>query len=544
MKYFGEFDYIVVGGGAAGCVLANRLSADPEVTVLLLEAGNDEKWIWTRIPVGYLYCINNPRTDWCYKTEPEDGLNGRSIIYARGKGLGGSTLINAMLYLRGQAQDYDRWAQLTGDDGWRWDNVLPQFKRVEDHWQGASSVHGVGGEWRVEQQRLRWDVLDRFAEAAEQAGISPTRDFNGGNNLGASTFEVNQKRGMRWSSARGFLDPVRHRPNLRIVTGALSDRLLIDQRRASGICFHVDGEACVARSRIEVVLAAGSIGSPAILQRSGVGEPMFLRRLGIDVVHPLPGVGRNLQDHLQLRSVYKVQGIKTLNQQAHSLWGKAMMGLEFAFFRRGPLTMAPSQLGLFARSDATMPTADLEYHVQPLSLDKFGEPVHRFPAFTASVCDLRPQSRGYTEIRDRNPASAPRIAPCYLSHEADRIKAAKALRLTRHIAAQPALAPFKPVEHLPGPGYETDEQLAHAAGDIGTTIFHPVGTCKMGRTDDAMAVTDSQLRVQGLLGLRVVDASIMPTITSGNTSSPTVMIAERGAQIIRAARFAARDKGN
>jgi len=533
MKDFGEFDYIVVGGGAAGCVLANRLSADPDVTVLLLEAGNDEKWIWTKIPVGYLFCINNPRTDWCYRTEAEPGLNGRSIIYARGKGLGGSTLINAMLYLRGQARDYDEWAQLTGDAGWAWERVLPLFKRVEDHWNGASEAHGAGGEWRVERQRLSWDILDRFAEAATQAGVPATADFNRGNNLGVSPFEVNQKRGTRWSAVRGFLDPVRHRANLKIVTGALSDALELDGRTVRGIRFGLDGEPCIARARIETVLASGSIGSPAILQRSGIGDPAFLGELDIPVAHALAGVGRNLQDHLQLRSVFKVQGIRTLNQQANSLWGKAMMGLQYALFRRGPLTMAPSQLGLFAHSSTDEATPDLEYHVQPLSLDKFGDPLHRFPAFTASVCDLRPRSRGWVRIRDRDPASAPRIAPCYLTHDADRAKAATAIRLTRRIAAQPALAPFQPVEHLPGPGYDTDEQLAEAAGNIGTTIFHPVGTCKMGRADDDTAVVDPRLRVRGLAGLRVVDASIMPTITSGNTSSPTIMIAERGAAMIR-----------
>ena len=533
MKDFGEFDYVIVGGGAAGCVLANRLSADPDVSVLLLEAGNDEKWIWTRIPVGYLYCINNPRTDWCYKTEPEAGLNGRSIIYARGKGLGGSTLINAMLYLRGQARDYDEWAELSGDDGWSWQSVLPLFKGVEDSWRGGDAHHGSGGEWRVEQQRLRWDILDRFAEATAEAGIPMTDDFNRGNNLGVSQFEVNQRRGTRWSAARGFLDPVRRRPNLAIVTGAMSARLQIEGRQVKGIVFRQGNQECIARARIETILAAGSLGSPAILQRSGIGDGATLQSLGIPLSHELKGVGGNLQDHLQLRSIFKVSGIKTLNQQANSLWGKAMMGLEYALFRRGPLTMAPSQLGLFAQSDPSVGSPDLEYHVQPLSLDKFGDPVHKFPAFTASVCDLRPKSRGHVTIRDRDPASAPRIAPMYLTHPEDRAKAAKAIRLTRRIAAQPALAPYKPVEHLPGPGFETDEDLAVAAGNIGTTIFHPVGTCKMGRDDDRQAVTDSRLRVRGLAGLRVVDASIMPTITSGNTSSPTVMIAARGAAMIR-----------
>lgn len=540
MQDIGTFDYIIAGAGAAGCVLANRLSADPDVTVLLLEAGNDENWIWTKIPVGYLYCINNPRTDWCYKTEPEPGLNGRSIIYARGKGLGGSTLINAMLYLRGQKRDYNEWADLTGDNSWSWNNVFPAFKQVEDYWKGSSENHSTGGEWRVEKQRLSWDILDHFAKAATQAGIPVTSDFNGGDNLGVSKFEVNQKRGTRWSSVRGFLNPIRSRSNLKIITGALSDRLFLDDRQVQGIEFILGGEHCCARSRIETVLAAGTIGSPSILQRSGIGDAGTLQGLGIPVTHDLPGVGQNLQDHLQLRSVYKVEGIKTLNQTANSLWGKAMMGLEYAIFRSGPLTMAPSQLGLFACSDESVETPDLEYHVQPLSLDKFGDPLHSFPAFTASVLDLRPQSRGHVTIRDRDPNSAPSIAPNYLSHEEDRIKAVRGLRLTRRIAQQPALAPFNPIEFLPGPDYRSDDELAFAAGNVGTTIFHPVGTCKMGRESDSSAVVDSRLRILGLAGLRVVDASIMPTITSGNTSSPTIMIATRGAEIIRADRRAAR----
>lgn len=532
MRDFGTFDYIIAGGGAAGCVLANRLSANPALNILLLEAGNDERWIWTKIPVGYLFCINNPRTDWCYKTQPETGLNGRSIIYARGKGLGGSTLINAMLYLRGQARDYNEWAELTGDSSWAWPNVLPVFKTVEDYWRGANEQHGAGGEWRVEKQRLSWDILDRFAEAATQAGIPTTNDFNGGDNFGVSSFEVNQKRGTRWSAVRGFLDPIRQRQNLQIVTGALSDKVLFEGRKATGIQFHLNGETCRAQSRIETILAAGSIGSPAILQRSGIGAGALLQDKGIAVILDQQGVGDNLQDHLQLRSIFKVQGIKTLNQSANSWMGKALMGLEYAFLRRGPLTMAPSQLGLFAYSDPSVATPDLEYHVQPLSLDKFGDPLHSFPAFTASVCDLRPQSRGWVNIADVNPHSAPRIAPCYLSHAADQAKAVKALQLTRRIAAQAALAPYQPEEFLPGLNYQTESELITAAGNIGTTIFHPVGTCKMGKADDPRAVVDSRLRVHGIAGLRVVDASIMPTITSGNTSSPTIMIATRGAEMI------------
>ncbi len=532
MRDFGSFDYIIAGGGAAGCVLANRLSANQAIRVLLLEAGNDERWIWTKIPVGYLFCINNPRTDWCYKTQAEPGLNGRSIIYARGKGLGGSTLINAMIYMRGQARDYDEWAALTGDSRWSWQAVLPSFKAVENYWRGESEFHGVDGEWQVAKQRLSWDILDRFAEAANQAGIPNTVDFNTGNNEGVSQFEVNQRFGMRWSAARGFLKPARGRKNLLVLTGALSDKVLFTDKQATGIQFYLNGERCRAQSRIETILSAGSIGSPAILQRSGIGEAAFLQEKGIPVLLNSPGVGNNLQDHLQLRSIYKVQGIQTLNQTVKTWQGKAKMGLEYALIRKGPLTMAPSQLGLFARSDDSVATPDLEYHVQPLSLDKFGDPLHDFPAFTASVCDLRPASRGWIKIADTDPNSAPLIAPCYLTAEADRIKAAKAIQLTRKITSQAALQPYQPEEYLPGSDYQSTEELVVAAGKIGTTIFHPVGTCKMGRADDPSTVTDSRLQVHGVQGLRVVDASIMPTITSGNTSSPTIMLATKAAEMI------------
>ena len=532
MRDFGSFDYIIAGGGAAGCVLANRLSANQAINVLLLEAGNDERWIWTKIPVGYLFCINNPRTDWCYTTQAEPGLNGRSILYARGKGLGGSTLINAMIYMRGQARDYDEWASLTADPSWSWKQVLPTFKAVENYWQGENDYHGVDGEWRVEKQRLSWEILERFAEAATQAGIPNTTDFNTGNNEGVSQFEVNQKLGTRWSAVRGFLNPIRGRRNLTIVTSALSDKLLFDEKRATGIQFYLKGELCKASCRVETILSAGSIGSPAILQRSGIGDAAFLQEKGIPVLVHSPGVGNNLQDHLQLRSIYKVQGIKTLNQTSKTWQGKAKMGLEYALMRKGPLTMAPSQLGLFARSEASVATPDLEYHVQPLSLDKFGEPLHAFPAFTASVCDLRPESRGWVKIADADPNSTPLIAPCYLSVEADRFKAAKAIQLTRKIVAQAALQPYQPTEYLPGSDYQNMEELAMAAGHIGTTIFHPVGTCKMGRANDPSAVTDSRLQVRGVTGLRVVDASIMPTITSGNTSSPTIMLAAKAAEMI------------
>jgi choline dehydrogenase len=534
----GSFDYVVAGAGTAGCVLANRLSADPDVSVLLVEAGGKDDWIWIHIPVGYLYCIGNPRTDWCYRTEPDPGLNSRSILYARGKVLGGCSSINAMLYLRGQKRDYDEWARLANDPGWSWESVFPVFKRSEDSHRGAGDAHGAGGEWRVERQRLSWEILDAFREAMAEAGIPKTDDFNRGDNEGCGLFEVNQRRGVRWSATRAFLRPVQDRPNLAVMTGALVKRVRLDGRRATGIEFVHGGEEAFAEARIETILALGSIGSPQVLQLSGIGPGELLREHGIPAVHERRGVGENLQDHLQLRAAFKVRNVVTLNQRANSLWGKAMMGLEYALFRTGPLTMAPSQLGGFTRSSPEHATPNIEYHVQPLSLDKFGDPLHPFPAFTASVCNLRPTSRGYVRIRSADPHAHPAIMLNYLSTPEDRKVAADGLRLTRRIAAQPALAKYAPDEFKPGREYQTDEALAKAAGDVGTTIFHPVGTCRMGVASDPAAVVDSRLRVIGLERLRVVDASIMPTITSGNTNSPTVMIAERGAEMIRADRKA------
>jgi choline dehydrogenase len=536
MRDFGTFDYIVVGGGTAGCVLANRLSADPQVSVLLLEAGGKDDWIWIHIPIGYLKCINNPRTDWCYRTEAEPGLNGRSIVYARGKVLGGCSSINGMLYLRGQARDYDAWARHCADSRWNWESVLPVFRASEDYWRGADAMHGSQGEWRVERQRLHWDILDRFIEAAGQAGIPPCEDYNRGDNSGIGHFEVNQKRGVRWNASKAFLRPVQHRSNLRVVTGALIDRLVIQERRVLGVEFLLDAQPHRAQARGETLLTAGAIGSPLILQRSGLGPGALLNAHGVPVVADLPGIGANLQDHLQLRMIFRVQGATTLNQRANRWWGRALMGLEYALFRSGPLSMAPSQLGGFFRSSPEEATPDLEFHVQPLSLEKFGDPLHGFPAFTASVCHLRPSSRGVVQLRDRDPATAPLIAPRYLSTDGDRAVAVRALRLTRQVVAQAALAPFRPQEYLPGPQQQSDEQLAKAAGDIGTTIFHPTCTCAMGRAEDPQAVTDTELRVRGVDGLRVIDASVMPTITSGNTNAPTIMIAERGAQLVRQAR--------
>ena len=549
------FDYVIVGAGTAGCVLANRLSADPRFSVLLVEAGGMDDYAWIHIPVGYLYCIDNPRTDWRYRTEAEAGLNGRSLLYPRGKVIGGSSSINGMIYMRGQQHDYDGWAA-AGNPGWSWDDVLPLFRRSENHWaldekaqrrsddteairDERARFHGHGGEWRVEKQRLHWDILDAFRDAAEQAGIPRTDDFNRGDNLGCGYFEVNQKRGIRWNASKAFLHPLlkgRHeRANLVVVTEALDVALEFDGRTCSGVSFKQRDAEFRVTTRAETILCAGSIGSPALLQRAGIGPPERLHAAGIVVRHPLPGVGENLQDHLQLRMAFKLTKARTLNTIANAWHGKAWMGLQYLTTQRGPMAMAPSQLGAFARSTPDQPYPNVQYHVQPLSLDRFGAPLHTFPAFTASVCNLQPASRGSVHVTSADSRAAPRIAPNYLSADIDRKVAAETIRLTRRIVSQPAMRRYSPVEFLPGPDFETDEELAAAAGDIGTTIFHPVGTCKMGPAGDAQAVVDAELRVHGIERLRVVDSAIMPTITSGNTCSPTIMIAEKAADLIRAA---------
>ena len=557
------FDYIIVGAGTAGCLLANRLSADATKRVLLIEAGRRDDYHWIHVPVGYLYCIGNPRTDWMYKTEAEDGLNGRSLIYPRGKTLGGCSSINGMIYMRGQARDYDGWAQLLGDESWNWNNSLPYFKMHEDHHKGASALHGAhgsepgllqtanspyhevlrhrkaGGEWRVDKQRLRWDVLEAFARAAEQAGIPATDDFNTGDNEGVGYFEVNQKKGWRWNTAKAFLRPTCYgRPNFELWTSAQASKLVLqggtgdEPLRCTGVQVWNGHEMVTATARREVILSAGAVATPQLLQLSGLGPANVLQRQGVAVVKELAGVGANLQDHLQIRAVFKVKNTTTLNRLASNLWGKARIGMEYAFKRSGPMSMAPSQLGAFTRSDPAQPYPNLEYHVQPLSLDAFGSPLHTFDAITASVCNLNPTSRGTVHIKSANFQDAPAIAPNYLSTETDRKVAADSLRVTRRIVSQSALAPYMPQEYKPGVEFQTDEELAKLAGDIASTIFHPVGTTAMGKADDPMSVVDARLRVHGVAGLRVVDAGVMPRITSGNTNSPTLMIAEKAAQWI------------
>ncbi len=525
------FDYIIVGAGSAGCVLANRLSADPRKRVLVLEAGGDDNWIWFHIPVGYLFSIGNPRADWMFETQAIPGLGGRKLAYPRGRVIGGCSAINAMIYMRGQAADYEGWRQL-GLTGWGWDDVLPLFMAQEDHIAPVGPLHAAGGEWRVEHPRMRWAVLDAFAEAAALEGIPRVDDFNGGDNSGAGYFQVNQKAGWRWSAARGFLKPVLKRRNLKLETGVNVTRVLIEDGRAVGVAWTRDGRKFEARADGEVVLAAGAVNTPKLLELSGVGDGARLSALGVETVSHAPGVGENLQDHLQIRPYYRVTGVPTMNTLYASIWRRPLMALEYALLRRGPMSMAPSQMGAFTKSSSDQETPNLQFHVQPLSLDRFGEPLHAFGAITISVCNLRPTSRGSIHAADLNPESAPIIQPDYLSTPEDERVAVESLRLVRRIVARPPLQRFLPEEHRPGAGATSDDDLLAAARALGTTIFHPVGTAKMGLASDPMAVTDQRLRVRGVERLRVADASVMPRITSGNTNSPTMMIAEKAARMM------------
>lgn len=526
-----EFDYIVVGAGSAGCVLAGRLSEDPATRVLLLEAGPSDRSLWIHLPIGYGKTMWSDTYNWCFNTDPDPNMNGRRIYWPRGKTLGGSSSINGLIYIRGQREDYDRWAA-AGNPGWGYDDVLPYFIKSEGNQRGAGPYHGADGPLKVSDIGARHELIEAFIAGAQQNGVPRTDDFNGAQQEGAGYYQLTTAKGWRCSTAKAYLDPARRRPNLRIETGAFAAGLIFEGRRAVGVRYRQDGVMKSARCKAEVLLAAGSIQSPQLLQLSGIGPQALLARHGIAVVRDAPGVGENLQDHLQIRLSYECTRPITTNDQLNSWLGQMKIGLQWLLFRHGPLAVGINQGGCFMRAlPGEAPTPDIQFHVATLSADMAGGKVHPYSGFTMSVCQLRPESRGHIRIRSTDPFEPPEMQPNYLDTELDRRTAVAAVRAARAIAASDAMRPYVKREVKPGPEESSDSALLEFCRNNGATIFHPSGTCRMG--SDPLAVVDARLRVHGVGGLRVIDCSVMPTLVSGNTNAPAIMMAEKAVDMIR-----------